>query len=153
MPAPLKLLPLRPMTEADLDIVMEIEERAYPYPWSRGIFSDCLRHGYHALLHEADGKLLAYCVLSVAVEELHILNITVEPALQRQGLGKRLLHTAETFGRGLGANDCFLEVRPSNTAAIRLYLLHGFNEIGLRKNYYPARQGREHAVLMAKTLL
>lgn len=132
---------------------MQIEERAYPYPWTRGIFSDCLKHNYHCLLHEQDEAIIAYGVITVAVEEMHILNITVHPDLQGQGLGKRLLTTFEMIGRGLDAKECFLEVRPSNTSALRLYLNHGFNELGLRKNYYPADKGqREDAVVMAKTL-
>jgi ribosomal-protein-alanine N-acetyltransferase len=146
-----ELLTLQPMTEHDLDRVMAIEERAYPYPWTRSIFSDCLKHNYHCLLHEQNQDIIAYGVISVAVEEMHILNLTVTPDRQHQGLGKRLLNTLEMIGRGLDAKECFLEVRPSNTSAIRLYLSHGFNELGLRKNYYPAKQGREHAVLMAKT--
>ena len=147
-------LPLRPMATQDLDNIMLIEERAYPYPWTRGIFQDCLAHStYHGFIYSIEQHIQAYAVISVAVEELHILNITVEPSLQRQGLGQRLLASLEIIGRDLGAKDCFLEVRPSNTAAIHLYLSQGFNEIGLRKNYYPARNGREHALLMAKTLL
>jgi ribosomal-protein-alanine N-acetyltransferase len=147
-------LALKPMTLADLERIMPIEERAYPYPWTLGIFQDCLRHSnYHAYIYELNQQIQAYCVLSVAVGELHILNITVEPSLQQQGLGKRLLATVEQIGRGLAAQDCFLEVRPSNTSAIRLYLSQGFNEVGLRKNYYPAKNGREHAILMAKTLI
>lgn len=147
------LLNLRPMTKQDLDQIMAIEVRAYPYPWTRGIFRDCLKHDYHCLLHEQDGAIIAYGVISAAVEEMHILNLTVTPDRQQQGLGKRLLTTLEMIGRGLDAKTCFLEVRPSNTSAIRLYLNHGFNEVGLRKNYYPTQQGREHALLMAKTLL
>lgn len=147
-------LPLRPMLLADLERIMFIEERAYPYPWTLGIFQDCLKNPTcHAYLYEPNQQILAYCVLSVAVGELHILNITVEPKQQQQGLGRRLLATAEQIGRGLEAQDCFLEVRPSNIPAIRLYASQGFNEIGLRKNYYPAKNGREHAILMAKTLL
>lgn len=148
-----ELLKLRPMLEHDLDQIMAIEVQAYPYPWTRGIFSDCLKHNYHCLLHEQHDEIIAYGVISAAVEEMHILNLTVAPDKQKQGLGKRLLTTLEMIGRGLDAKECFLEVRPSNTSAIRLYLNHGFNETGLRKNYYPAKQGREHALLMAKTLL
>lgn len=148
-----ELLQLRPMLESDLDQLMPIELRAYPYPWTRGIFSDCLRHNYHCLLHEQDEIIIAYAVISVAVEEMHLLNFTVNPDYQRTGLGKRLLVTLEMIGRGLDAKECFLEVRPSNKTAINLYLKHGFNEIGLRKNYYPAVKGREDAVVMAKALL
>uniref|UniRef100_A0A6S6TN89 [Ribosomal protein bS18]-alanine N-acetyltransferase n=1 Tax=uncultured Thiotrichaceae bacterium TaxID=298394 RepID=A0A6S6TN89_9GAMM len=148
-----QLLNLRPITEDDLDQIMEIELRAYPYPWARKNFTDCLKHNYHCLLHERDKTIIAYGVISAAVEEMHILNLTVEPKQQNQGLGKQLIHTLETVGRGLDAKECFLEVRPSNVSAIRLYQNHGFNEVGLRKDYYPAKKGREHAVVMAKVLL
>ena len=148
-----ELLQLRPMLASDLDQLMPIELLAYPYPWTHGIFSDCLRHNYHCLLHEQDDNIIAYSVISVAVEEMHLLNLTVNPAYQGTGLGKRLLNTMEMIGRGLDAKECFLEVRPSNKTAINLYLNQGFNEIGLRKDYYPAKQGREDAVVMAKVLL
>ncbi len=148
-----ELLQLRPMQESDLGQLMPIELRAYPYPWTHGIFSDCLRHNYHCLLHEQNSIIIAYSVISVAVEEMHLLNLTVNPDYQGTGLGKRLLNTMEMVGRGLDAKECFLEVRPSNKAAINLYISQGFNEIGLRKDYYPAKQGREDAVVMAKTLL
>ena len=148
-----ELLQLRPILETDLDQLMPIELKAYPYPWTRGIFSDCLRKAYPCFLHESEGEIIAYSVISAAVEEMHLLNLTVNPEHQGKGLGKRLLHTMEMIGRGLDAKECFLEVRPSNKSAIKLYLNHGFNEIGLRKNYYPADKGRENAVVMAKTLL
>ncbi len=148
-----ELLILQPMAESDLDQIMEIELRAYPYPWTRKIFSDCLKHNYHCLLHKRDDTIIAYAVISAAAVEMHILNLTVEPEQQHQGLGKRLINTLEMIGRGLDAKECFLEVRPSNESAIRLYQNHGFNEVGLRKDYYPAKKGREHAVVMAKVLL
>lgn len=145
-------LPVRPMTEADLAAVMQIELRAYTHPWTQGIFSDCLRHQYPCFVYQPKHTIEAYVVLMKSLEELHILNITVAPELQGQGLGTKLLNTVEKIGVGLSASDCFLEVRQSNQAAIKLYLKQGFNEIGLRKNYYPAHNGREHAILMAKTL-
>lgn len=153
MPNTDELLTLRPIIERDLDQVMLIEERAYPYPWTRSIFSDCLKHSYHCLLHEQNNTIIAYAVISAAAGEMHILNLTVEPTQQNQGLGKRLIATLETIGRGLDAKECFLEVRPSNQSAIHLYQNQGFNEVGLRKDYYPAKKGREHAVVMAKVLL
>lgn len=152
-PDPSELLQLRPILASDLDRLMQVELRAYPYPWTRGIFNDCLRHSYHCLLHEQDEVIIAYSVISVAVEEMHLLNLTVNPDYQGHGLGKRLLNTMEMIGRGLDAQECFLEVRPSNKTAIQLYLNSGFNEIGLRKDYYPATQGREDAIVMAKVLL
>ncbi|WP_020396713.1 ribosomal protein S18-alanine N-acetyltransferase [Thiolinea disciformis] len=145
-------LPLRPMVEEDLAAVMQIELRAYSHPWTHGIFSDCLRHRYPCFVYQPDRDIEAYVVLMQSLEELHILNITVLPERQRQGLGRQLLNAVEKIGLGLSASECFLEVRASNQAAINLYLKQGFNEIGLRKNYYPTQQGREHALLMAKTL-
>jgi len=141
------------MHPADLDAIMTIERAAYPYPWTRGIFEDCLKHNYPCLVHENVGEIVAYTVISVAAGEMHVLNLTVRPESQEQGLGKRLLMTAEQIGLALGAAECFLEVRPSNTAALQLYRHQGFNEVGLRRNYYPARKGREHAVIMAKVLV
>ncbi len=154
MSSPTECLALRPIQDSDLEQLMPIEVRAYPYPWTPGIFNDCLRHQhYHCLLHEQQDVIRAYGVISVAVQEMHLLNLTVSPDYQSQGLGKRLLYTLEMLGRELDAQECFLEVRPSNKAAIQLYLNQGFNEIGLRKDYYPATQGREDAVVMAKSLL
>ena len=148
-----ELLNLRPITEDDLDQLMKVENRAYPHPWTRGIFSDCLKHNYQCLLHEKNDQIIAYGVIQVIIDEMHILNLTVNPDFQQQGLGKKLLQTFETIGTGMKASNCFLEVRPSNTAALRLYMQSGFNEIGLRKNYYPASKGRrEDAVVMAKHL-
>jgi len=141
------------MSEVDLDRIMAVETRAYPYPWTRKIFTDCIRQPYHCLMYEKAEQIQAYCVLMQALDELHILNLTVNPDFQQRGLGSQLLYTIEEIGQRLQANECFLEVRPSNTAALRLYSQQGFNEIGLRKHYYPSENGREDAVLMGKTLL
>lgn len=141
---------LRPMRDDDIDAVMEIERRAYPFPWTRGIFRDCLRAGYPALvLVEAGGRLAGYALLSVAAGEAHVLNVCADPALPRQGHGRRLLRALLQQARGRGAQRVFLEVRPSNEAAIALYHAEGFNEIGRRPRYYPARDGREDAIVMA----
>jgi ribosomal-protein-alanine N-acetyltransferase len=142
------------MRDDDLDAVMDIERRAYPFPWTRGIFRDCLRAGYPALVLDAGGgTLAAYGLLSVAAGEAHILNVCTDPALPRQGLGRRLLRALLLQARGRGAQRVFLEVRPSNPAAIALYHAEGFNEIGRRPRYYPAASGREDAIVMALELL
>jgi ribosomal-protein-alanine N-acetyltransferase len=140
---------LRPMREEDLDTVMEIERRAYPFPWTRGIFRDCLRAGYPAWVLDAAGTIAGYGLLSVAAGEAHILNVCADPGLQRQGHGRRLLRALLQQARGRGAQRVFLEVRPSNPAAIALYHAEGFNEIGRRPRYYPAAHGREDAIVMA----
>jgi [ribosomal protein S18]-alanine N-acetyltransferase len=144
---------LRPMRGGDLGAVMAIERRAYPFPWTEGIFRDCLQAGYPAwVMLEAD-RIVGYGVASVAAREAHVLNLCVEPALQGRGHGRRLLRALVRIVRGHGAERVFLEVRPSNPQAIALYHGEGFNEIGRRPRYYPAKDGREDAIVMAMELL
>ncbi|HVI25766.1 MAG TPA: ribosomal protein S18-alanine N-acetyltransferase [Xanthomonadaceae bacterium] len=144
---------LRPMRETDLDAVMDIEHRAYPFPWTRGIFRDCLRADYPAWVLERDRVLIGYGVLSIAADEAHVLNVCAAPEVQGQGHGRRMLRALLQIARGRGARRVFLEVRPSNRTAIRLYHAEGFNEIGRRPRYYPAADGREDAIVMAMELL
>lgn len=144
---------LRAMREDDLDEVVAIELRAYPFPWTRGIFRDCLRAGYPAWLVEEAGVIAGYGVLSVAADEAHILNVCTAPEAQGRGHGRRLLRALVQLARGHGAQRLFLEVRPSNPQAIALYHAEGFNEIGRRPRYYPAKDGREDAIVMAMELL
>ena len=144
---------LRPMREDDLDLVMAIEREAYPFPWTRGIFRDCLRADYPAWIHEAGGEAVGYAVISLAAGEAHILNLCTAPVAQGQGHGRRLLRHVLRMARGRGAQRVFLEVRPSNEHAIALYHGEGFNEIGRRPRYYPAIGGREDAIVMAMELL
>jgi len=141
------------MCEADLDEVMSIEHRAYPFPWTHGIFRDCLRADYPAWILQEGGRILGYGVLSVAADEAHVLNLCIDPDEHGQGLGRRLLRALLKFAHGHGARRVFLEVRPSNPHAITLYQDEGFNEIGRRPRYYPAHVGREDAIVMARELL
>ncbi|MEE7547554.1 ribosomal protein S18-alanine N-acetyltransferase [Xanthomonas sp. Kuri4-1] len=140
---------LRPLREADLDAVMEIERRAYPFPWTRGIFRDCLQAGYPGWAMEQDGALIGYGVVSLAADEAHILNVCIAPERQSQGHGRVLLRALVKLACDRGARRVFLEVRPSNTSAVALYHAEGFNEIGRRPRYYPAHNGREDALVMA----
>ncbi len=144
---------LRAMREDDLDTVMAIERRAYPYPWTPGIFRDCLRAGYPAWVMHDGGRIMGYGVVSIAAEEAHVLNICIEPMLHGRGHGRRLLRALVDIARGNGARRVYLEVRPSNPNAIALYHDEGFNEIGRRPRYYPARNGREDAIVMAMELV
>lgn len=144
---------LRPMREADLDAVMSIELRAYPFPWTRGIFRDCLHADYAMWVQERQGAIVGYGVLSIAAGEAHVLNLCTAPGNEGQGLGQRMLHALLKIARGHGAQRVFLEVRPSNPRAIALYDRNGFNEIGRRPRYYPAHGGREDAIVMAMELL
>jgi ribosomal-protein-alanine N-acetyltransferase len=145
---------LRPMREDDLDGVMRIEERAYPFPWTRGIFRDCLQAGHAMWVLESDDALAGYGVLNIAAGEAHVLNLCIAPEAEGRGHGRRMLRALLRVARGGGAMRVFLEVRPSNPRAIALYHDEGFNEIGRRPRYYPApNHGREDAIVMALELL
>jgi ribosomal-protein-alanine N-acetyltransferase len=144
---------LRPMTEADLSAVVAIETGAYEFPWTENIFRDCLRVGYCCWVAERDAGIEAYGIMSVAAGESHILNLCVAVASQRQGLGRYLLQHLLQLAEQHGAEIVLLEVRPSNRGAIALYHDQGFNEVGVRKGYYPARSGREDAVILAMSFV
>lgn len=150
---PERLWNLRPLGEDTLERIVEIERRAYAFPWTEGIFRDCLRVGYSSwVVTSAADEVLAYALMSMAVGEAHILNLCVEPAFQQQGLGRFLLTHLQRLARGAGMELMLLEVRKSNAAAIALYLGMGFNKLGARKGYYPAAQGSEDALLLGYEL-
>jgi len=144
---------LEPLDAARLDQVLQIEQRAYPHPWTRGNFMDALRSGYHARVLLAGEQVLGYYIAMQGVDEVHLLNITVSPDHQRQGWGRIMLDALALWARSLGAQWLWLEVRVSNTRAIVIYEAHGYRRVGLRKNYYPAGHGqREDAVVMSLRL-
>lgn len=146
---------LRPMTVADLDQVMAVEVQAYGHPWSRGNFTDSLAAGHLAeVLPETNGgALLGYFVAMPGVEELHLLNITVSPPVQRRGWGLHLLRAVRARARGHGLGAIWLEVRAGNVRARELYRAFGFTERGTRRGYYPASSSRrEDAVVMSLDL-
>lgn len=142
-----------PMTTADLDDVAAVEQQIYPFPWTHGNFADSLNAGYSAwVLRDAIGVLQSYAIMMLAVDEAHLLNLSVARDVQRRGLGWRTLEWIAEVARGHGAHTLLLEVRPSNPAALRLYQRYGFERVGLRRGYYPARDGREDALVMRVTL-
>lgn len=142
----------RPMLESDLTTVIALEQRAYAFPWTLGIMRDCLRVGYSCWVYESAGSILAYAFMSVAAGEAHLLNLCVKQELQARGIGRRFLRHLVTIARRQGADTLFLEVRPSNQAALVLYQSLGFNEVGQRRDYYPSEQGREDALVLAMAL-
>lgn len=144
---------LRPMQFDDLAQVTEIETAAYEFPWTRGIFRDCLSAGYNAWVLVSGTHLIGYGILSVAAQEAHLLNLCVTPSEQGQGHGRRLLGRMLDLARWHDAQRVFLEVRPSNPRAMMLYQHAGFNEIGRRPGYYPSHKNREDAIVMALELL
>lgn len=144
---------LLPMHEAHLSQVLDIERRAYAFPWSEGIFRDCLRAGYSAwVLRDAADAVLAYVVMSMAVGEAHILNLAVDPDRRREGLAREVLGRMLELARAAHCTIVLLEVRRSNKAALRLYQGFGFQQIGLRRNYYPGHEQREDAFVLSLDL-
>ena len=144
---------LRALHTRDLPALMRIENEAYPFPWTEGIFRDCLNAGYECWVLEDAGGLVGYGVLSAAAGEAHVLNVCVAAAYRGRGLGRLLVRRLLDLARWHHARQVFLEVRPSNPNAIALYASEGFNEIGRRPNYYPAKRGREDAIVMGIELL
>lgn len=145
---------LRKMAHADLTEIMQGEIASYPYPWTLGNFEDCLRNHrlFSCWVFELDKEFAGHVMLSIGAGEAHILNLCVYPEYQNKGWGRKLLAEAECIAKQYQAENCILEVRQSNIAGIRLYHSEGYNEIGIRKDYYPADKGREDALVMAKTL-
>ena len=139
---------IRAMDYNDLESVLEIEGVAYDFPWSRQIFSDCLMAGYLASVLEYGKQLVGYSVLSTAAAEAHILNLCVDPDFQCRGYGNQMLAHLLDYASSLGIERIFLEVRPSNEVAIKLYENAGFTSLGIRKSYYRAAEGREDALVL-----
>lgn len=143
---------IRPMLETDLDTVIYIEEQSYDFPWTRGIFHDCLHVGYSCWVYEENGYVLAYGVMSSGGGEAHILTVVVKKDARGRQLGwqimRHLLNTASKHN----VETVLLEVRPSNTVAIKLYEKLDFCEVGVRKGYYPVTNGREDALIMGLDL-
>lgn len=141
------------MKEADLEAVWAIEQAACAFPWTENTFADCLQVGYDAWVYERAGKIYGYGVMAIRAQEAHVLNICVHPDYQHQGCGRYIVRHLLKIADRRGANSIFLEVRPSNYRALGLYHQLGFNEIGMRKGYYPAHRGREDALVLALQLL
>jgi [ribosomal protein S18]-alanine N-acetyltransferase len=149
-----KLL-LRPMLEADVPAVVALESASYQFPWSEGIFRDCLRVGYLCRVVEISdrppavaGTVVGYGIMSMGAGEAHILNLCVRADLRSRGIGRQVLDNLLARARAAGMLEAFLEVRPTNVAAIRLYQAAGFEQVGIRRGYYQAAGGREDAAVL-----
>ena len=143
---------IRPMMEMDLPDVAAIELKSYAFPWSENIFRDCLRVGYTCRAIDLDGQIIGYGVMSLGAGEAHILNLCVREEFRIVGFGRRLLEHMLERAAAAGISEAFLEVRPSNLAAIRLYHRLGFEQIGIRRGYYQAPDGREDAIVLKREL-
>jgi [ribosomal protein S18]-alanine N-acetyltransferase len=142
----------RLMQMDDLDAIMAIEPQIYPYPWTRGNFSDSLSSGYSAWVLMLNGKIIGYALMMLVLDEAHLLNLSVSKPYQKQGLGRTLLEYMVSIAKNNQMANMFLEVRPSNISATALYENMGFNEMAVRRGYYPSANGREDAVLMGLAL-
>jgi len=143
---------IRAMRHDDLAHVSDIERRSYDFPWSHGVFRDCLLAGYRCIVLERNGEVAGYGILSVAAGEAHILNLCVDPKFRSLGYGERLLDEKLFRARTASVREIFLEVRPSNVNAISLYRKKGFHKVADRPAYYQAHDGREDASVLAKKL-
>jgi len=140
---------VRPINDRDLDAIMAIEMEVYRFPWTKQIFYDCIRVGYCCRLVEYNNQVIAYAIMSMAAGEAHLLNLCVCISKQGEGIGQFLLTAMIENAQNRSTDMIFLEVRPSNISAISLYEKNNFNEVGRRKNYYPAGNGREDAIIFA----
>ena len=154
MITPIREIPvhIRTMVHDDLVVVSDIERRSYEFPWSHGVFRDCLLAGYSCIIVERGDLVVGYGILSMAAGEAHILNLCVDSNYQLLGYGDRLLDEILMRARGAEIKEVFLEVRPSNESAIALYQKKGFRQIAYRPAYYQARKGREDAAVFSKVL-
>jgi len=143
---------IRPMSHDDLPLVSDIERRSYDFPWSHGVFRDCLLAGYHCVVLDREGRAAGYGILSIAAGEAHILNLCVDPNYRSYGYGERMLDQILLHARSADVREIFLEVRPSNQTALALYRKKGFHLVANRPAYYQAQEGREDAAILAKKL-
>jgi ribosomal-protein-alanine N-acetyltransferase len=144
---------IRPMHELDVPVVVAIERAAYQFPWSEGIFRDCLRVGYVCRVVEVGGDTAGYGIMSVGAGEAHVLNVCIREEYRCRGLARKVLLYLLDRARTAGMYEAFLEVRPSNIAAARLYHSLGFEQVGVRRGYYQATVGREDAAVLRRILL
>ena len=144
---------IRQMTVDDLGRIIDIEIAAYEHPWTVGIFRDCLRVGYSCWVYRHDGVIVAYGIVMLSGAEAHVLNLCVHPEFQCRGIGRLMLNHLTHIAREAGADTILLEVRQSNIIAIQLYLSADFHELGVRAGYYPDHDGREDAIIFAKSLI
>ncbi|MEZ5564575.1 MAG: ribosomal protein S18-alanine N-acetyltransferase [Gammaproteobacteria bacterium] len=139
---------IREMQQSDLPSVATIEQAAYKFPWSPGIFRDCLLAGYTSLVVEHSGRVIGYGIMSIAAGEAHLLNLVLAGSARRMGHARRLLEHLLDLARSAGAERMYLEVRPSNVPALHLYEKAGFELLGRRRGYYRVQGGTEDAVVL-----
>jgi ribosomal-protein-alanine N-acetyltransferase len=144
---------IRDMSHDDLAMVSDIERRSYEFPWSHGVFRDCLLAGYQCITLTRDSRVAGYSILSIAAGEAHVLNLCVDPDFRALGYGEKMLDDILYRARAASVREIFLEVRPSNQTALGLYKKKGFHQVAARPAYYQANDGREDAAVLTKKLI
>jgi ribosomal-protein-alanine N-acetyltransferase len=145
-------LAFRSARESDVPDILRIERMSYTFPWTEGIFRDCLRVNYTCRVAEIGLAIAGYGIMSIAAGEAHLLNLCISEEFRCRGIGRRLLAHLMQAAAAMGAQEAFLEARPSNTTAIRLYQSLGFVQIGVRRGYYQAVDGREDAIVLKRQI-
>ncbi|MHB1230620.1 MAG: ribosomal protein S18-alanine N-acetyltransferase [Halothiobacillus sp.] len=140
------------LDEQDLPAIQRIEQVAHLYPWSDRVFNDCIRSGYFLDGAFSGPRLLGFSVVMPILDEWHVLNLCVDPSVQRRGVGRSLLEFVIDQAKQSGMDSLWLEVRVGNTAARQLYAAYAFEQVGFRKGYYPAKNGREDALVLMREL-
>lgn len=143
---------IRPMHDLDVPVVVAIERASYQFPWSEGIFRDCLRVGYVCRVVEVGEEIAGYGIMSIGAGEAHVLNVCVREEYRGRGVARKMLLYLIDRARNAGMYEAFLEVRPSNTTAARLYHSLGFEQVGMRRGYYQSATGREDAAVLRRLL-
>lgn len=151
-PMPESPVTIRDMTHDDLPMVSDIERRSYEFPWSHGVFRDCLLAGYRSSVLVSDERVVGYGILSIAAGEAHILNLCIDPEFRSAGCGERMLDKLLSQARAASVHEVLLEVRPSNKTALALYRKKGFFQVANRPAYYQSHEGREDAAVLSKKL-
>ena len=144
---------LTPLTESDVEALVAVEKLSYSHPWTLGNFKDAFKAGNLAQGLKAGDQWVGYFVAMQVLDEVHLLNITVAPVFQGQGWALCLMQSLSLWAQTHQATSLWLEVRESNARALKHYTGFGFEQVGLRKDYYPAgSNGREAALVMRMAL-
>ena len=143
---------IRPFHEPDLDSIVRLEKECYSHPWPTWLFRGALRTGMSCWAMEADHELIGFGIIQIKNSWGHLMNICITQRFRGMGLGKKMTLHLLSEARKHHASISWLEVKPTNPVAIKLYKSLGFRKAKMRKNYYPSRRGRLPAIVMAKKL-
>jgi ribosomal-protein-alanine N-acetyltransferase len=143
---------IRQFNDSDLPVILHIERATQLTPWSEQNFKNSLQHGHICRALLKNNEIIGFIVFSLQAAECEILNLCIKPNEQNKGYGFKLLQETLQYAKSHNTDIAFLEVRCSNEAAINLYSKVGFNELGVKKSYYPLKNKCEDAIIFALDL-